>query len=71
MSTKTKQVSARVDVRGRGATTSHLTAHQTALEMAIEEWVTKFGEMPPWDNVSFRGGHTTTEVVIEMWEDEA
>lgn len=71
MRTKGKRVTGRAILTSRGETTAHLEAHQQALENAHEVWVDKYGENVPWDNVSFRGGHTTTEVVIELWEETA
>lgn len=56
----------RAEVRGAGANLPQLQAHVVALEAAYENWVTKYEEAPPWDEITFRGGHTTTEVVIEL-----
>lgn len=71
MKTKGKRVQGRGQVVSPGTNTSHLVAQQIALENAYENWVTKYEEPPNWDNVSFRGGHTTTEVIIELWEETA
>lgn len=64
-----KRSRGRADLRGRGNNIPHLEAHVAALEAAYEDWVITHGEPPPWDDLNFRGGHTTTEVIIEFWED--
>ena len=68
--TKFNHAQGKSEILPRGETGPHLNAHIRALEEALVNFVDKYERMPDWDIISFRGGHSTTNVIIEIWEEE-
>lgn len=44
--------------------------HSAAMQEATLAFMEKYDRLPNWDNIFFRGGITTTDLTVEIWEGE-
>lgn len=47
-----------------------IDSHEIAFNNAVTAFYIKYGRNPDFNILYFRGAHSTTEVICEIWEEE-